>query len=586
MYFPKSLSVTLVLFFVLTLSACGSSSGKSTGPGNGGVDTTAPTAVVQPANGSLIQNTSIVILFDESMDSNPVNYSITGTMAGESDGGVWSQTTVVADTLTILPTGGNWALNTNRTLVVNANDLAGNPVSTISLLYDVVALSGTIYYVSSTALNDAGTGLTPATAKRNIYAAYAAASNPATVVVNGGVYPVNSDNASTRIELKDGVSLFGGFSVDFTNRDTAVYISAISDSATIGTGGAISGNSAVSVATVIEGFTMNSTMAVGASATSINLSSGASPTIRNNIINSGAGGSSTSIYIVDAAPVIENNIIMAGTGSNTKGISHWGVSSPIVKNNFIHGGTGINSSGISGFNTSSAFISGNIINGGTGTNTGASNGISSQGNDVIENNIIFGGSNFNITWGIILLGPSKIIRNNTIHSGTGRNTAYSVYLNSATATELQNNILYTYAATTSICIYKQGGSFNTVQNNNLFGCNIPYNDNLFGCPGNADNDNNASTCTLAEMEALMDIPGGVSGNVAADPMFADIDGTDNDIATMADNDWHFGVGSPASVTASGLNGLDQMPAWSFTVDKDGVTRPASGTPWAIGAYEP
>jgi hypothetical protein len=71
-----------------------------------------------------------------------------------------------------------------------------------------------------------------------------------------------------------------------------------------------------------------------------------------------------------------------------------------------------------------------------------------------------------------------------------------------------------------------------------------------------------------------------------DPLFADIDGADNDINTMDDNDWHLSAGSPASVTAGGLNGLDQNPAWTFTTDKDGVTRPASGNPWSIGAYEP
>jgi hypothetical protein len=82
------------------------------------------------------------------------------------------------------------------------------------------------------------------------------------------------------------------------------------------------------------------------------------------------------------------------------------------------------------------------------------------------------------------------------------------------------------------------------------------------------------------------VAGSASGNVSVDPVFADIDGADNDINTMDDNDWHLSAGSPVGVKTGGLNGLDQNPAWTFTTDKDGVTRPASGNPWSIGAYEP
>ena len=53
---------------------------------------------------------------------------------------------------------------------------------------------------------------------------------------------------------------------------------------------------------------------------------------------------------------------------------------------------------------------------------------------------------------------------------------------------------------------------------------------------------------------------------------------------MADNDWRFSAGSPASVTNGGLNGIDA--GWTFTTDMDGIARPASGNAWSIGAYEP
>jgi hypothetical protein len=53
---------------------------------------------------------------------------------------------------------------------------------------------------------------------------------------------------------------------------------------------------------------------------------------------------------------------------------------------------------------------------------------------------------------------------------------------------------------------------------------------------------------------------------------------------VASDDWHLSASSPTAVTTGGLNGIDQ--GWSFTTDYDGVTRPASGNPWSMGAFEP
>ncbi len=69
-------------------------------------------------------------------------------------------------------------------------------------------------------------------------------------------------------------------------------------------------------------------------------------------------------------------------------------------------------------------------------------------------------------------------------------------------------------------------------------------------------------------------------------MFVDIDGLDNNLNTMYDNDWHFSMASPASIASGGLNGIDEIPSWTFTDDFDGVSRPGSGNPWSMGAYEP
>ena len=57
----------------------------------------------------------------------------------------------------------------------------------------------------------------------------------------------------------------------------------------------------------------------------------------------------------------------------------------------------------------------------------------------------------------------------------------------------------------------------------------------------------------------------------------DIDGADNDINTMDDNDWHLKVPTIFEVYEGGLD----LSAF-FTTDKDGETR----TPlWSMGCYE-
>ena len=62
---------------------------------------------------------------------------------------------------------------------------------------------------------------------------------------------------------------------------------------------------------------------------------------------------------------------------------------------------------------------------------------------------------------------------------------------------------------------------------------------------------------------------------------------DLDFVDQAGGNWHFRVSDPVTVTAGGLNGNDEV--WAFSEDKDGVSRPVAGLPgdpWAMGAYEP
>ena len=84
------------------------------------VDATLPTAGVSPANGSILANTTqIVITFSESMDTGTL--SVSGMDAKSS---TWSTTVVANDTLTIRPAT-EWGVGTNRSLSVYAKRSRG-----------------------------------------------------------------------------------------------------------------------------------------------------------------------------------------------------------------------------------------------------------------------------------------------------------------------------------------------------------------------------------------------------------------------------------------------------------------------------
>ena len=128
------------LALILFLTACG-------GDGTPVGDVTPPTErVATPASGSTIDSMeTISILFSETMDR--ASLALTGTLAAFSDGGVWSTVNTEDDTLTVnaltvWPTGGG------ETLIVNATDLAGNPLAQLSLMYDIPLMVNTFQAAS------------------------------------------------------------------------------------------------------------------------------------------------------------------------------------------------------------------------------------------------------------------------------------------------------------------------------------------------------------------------------------------------------------------------------------------------------
>jgi hypothetical protein len=100
-------------------------------------DKTPPEAEVAPQSGSHISKiTQIVITFNESMT--PASLTLGGEMAAESDKGVWSTSKNKDDTLTLSPKQ-QWNVGSQRTLTIDATDIAKNPLATLSLRYTVTS---------------------------------------------------------------------------------------------------------------------------------------------------------------------------------------------------------------------------------------------------------------------------------------------------------------------------------------------------------------------------------------------------------------------------------------------------------------
>jgi len=375
------------------------------------------------------------------------------------------------------------------------------------------------------------------------------------VLVNAGDYPVNYLE-STHVVLKGDVSLYGGYNSDFTERSPVDFPTTIEDVSnsvanTTDFNKALEADGnlgSIDSATLVDGFVIKGTLQPNVwNAAAVLIVNGASPTLNNNWIygpDTSSQFGSGAVWIALANPILSNNRIFGGNGLLVAGvISDYGAE-PYIYNNEIHGGNSTSS-----------------------------------------------------TFGIVVRSSFPTVRNNTIYSGSGSTVAASIVIQAESTAPfsqpaIDNNLIFSTDTPASSCIAEtltdmMGGDPlpASLRNNNLFACQTMYIDTAGGCPGDADGDNSNATCALEELNVLPNITNGVGGNISVLPDFVDIDGIDNDINTMDDNDWRLAPGTPSTITGGGLNGADQIPVWNFNNDADGRSRPASGAPWAIGAYE-
>jgi Bacterial Ig-like domain len=493
-------------------------------------DTTPPsvTKTTPDSGGVMTPGDSIAITFDETMST--ISVVLGGDMAPESDGGSFSTSTKSAsasgvhseasnDTLTIKPHT-TWTTGNDRSLIVSARDVSGNPLPTLTLSFNIV--DGMVYVSTPANGGSDGNPGTIDSPKATLPAGIIEAGNlgysPGAVAVSEGTYSVDSGAGSpTHVVLTEGISIYGGYSADFSQRNPGVNVTTIQDTSAATAmfnppNRAIDGGSGISSATVVDGFTIQG--GGGDYSSAIFNHNGAAPTIRNNTVDGGSGGTiSSGVLNIASSPRIQNNTIDGGnSGTDSYGIYNAN-SSPGILNNTINGGAGIQSS------------------------VGVLNDSAS----------------------------SSTIQNNTIDGGSGTVSSYGIADTDSSPATIQNNIVFNSGSGTTVCINESDNGTDTIQNNDLFDCG----DYLYV--------NAISSQAFTDINDLNTMQTQASGNISMSPSFADIDGPDNNITTMDDNNWHLTASSPTQVTQGGLD-----LSSDFTDDKDGATRT---DPWSMGAYE-
>ncbi len=289
----------------------------------------------------------------------------------------------------------------------------------VELLTEFKKTGGVIYVRPDGNDSNLGTINKPKATIQSAIAYIETAGETGEVRVAEGVYRVNY-NEGVYITLLEGVSLYGGYSSDFSKRDSGVYKSIIVDES--GSGGVRDDlNKAVYVpfgitrSTVMDGFTIQGGGGDWSAAIMVD---GSSPTITNNDIDGGWADFAFGILLENSSALVKSNDIYGGLLANrSRAISTLSCPSTLlIEENNIEGGDGLLSSVGVRNQEGSPTIRGNWIDGGYGS---VSNGIHNRDSSpVIDGNSIYGGGG-SPSIGIDNLRSSGFIVKNYIHGGEG-----------------------------------------------------------------------------------------------------------------------------------------------------------------------
>jgi len=452
---------------------------------------------------------------------------------------------------------------------------------------DVFLPTGNLIFVCCTRGNDSNLG-TVVEPMQTIQSAidyadtqYAAAS----VIVAAGTYSKDfNTEGSPVVTLKEGISLYGGYSSDFLMRSTTSYETILQDTSLAGGVGsnpnrAVEGDGSVTSitnATIVDGFTING--GGGEFSSGIFNTGSSAPTIQNNIINGGSGSDySYGISNLSSNPLVQNNNIDGGDAPTRAHGIYNSSSSPTIQYNTLLGGDHQdNSRTFAIFNSGgSPTIQNNAITAGIGT---PSYGIRSEySSPIIINNTVHGGTE-GLCYGVNDVSSTSTVRNNTVVvGGASSSNTYPVYLGLGSETVIENNILITTGGSYRCGICEESSSDNpaSVRNNNVYHDGIGGTQMLY-----YDADGGGSLTDVSTMEQNLNNEGTTaSGNVTVDPLF-DAGSSDGLLLSAS---------SPDSVTQEGINGVHSTESWGYAIDKNGAQRSplddSSSTGWSMGAYE-
>ncbi|MBM9501692.1 hypothetical protein JWG44_15665 [Leptospira sp. 201903071] len=437
------------------------------------------------------------------------------------------------------------------------------------------------------------------------YAITTCAAVPCFVLVAGGTYSI-SDNATERIELRDGVNLLGAFNSTFTQRNVNSFPSTIQDISPFGNCGAVEGNTCTPIFIGAPLANLTANILINQFTIRSNPNNPWSTGVFLNGVNTGVNQA-----------IIAGNVIQGtdsgsayAVGTVRSAIASYGISPNLnISYNYILGGSGNSGSAGIHINNSVGVIFANWING--NSHVGATAGdfstaifarnLTAAQSLAIANNVI---NSYHLTGtpavmpantsGIRTLNVNATnvhIIHNTIFGGIGTVDSFGIdSLGLGVEHKIANNQIFANpSATNSICLNftPLPGASAEVKGNNLFNCSILGKTPAFNfgltCLGNPGPLRNAA-CTT-------DIAAGVNAqNFSGNPFFLP--------ATGILNYFQLGGGASPSACASVYGGLDPLYAPYLTLyqnDKNGNARTTNVTPafpvplgsfgYSIGAYE-
>lgn len=445
-----------------------------------------------PANQTVLKPTdNIDLTFSKNVSGcvlDPVN-TPAGNLKSSHPGSSFSYPT--SNTVRII-SGGTWTTGVNQYVRLTGcidpgTGKAYNNGTPLTFTYTVAS------EVKYARPGGAGAGLcdTVAAACSSIrYAITQCAAVPCFVLVSEGTFSI-ADNATQRIDLKDGVNLMGGFDTTFTQRNGTTHTTIIEDISPFGNCGATEG---VTCAPIFAGppfTTMTSNLVVNLFTIKTNpnnpwatgvflngLATGASQLIiAGNVIqgtDSASAYTATTIrsavaaYNVTPNLNISYNYILGGGGNSiSAGIYNngsWGV----IYSNWLNGGSHVGSTAAD-FSTAllvrnlsaaqPLIVSNNVVNSYQQIGTPAVTAASTSGlrfQNVTSTNVH--------------------LIHNTVFGGVGTNESIGIYsLGSAVETKIANNQIFTNTTATNRICLSYGvtpGASAEVKGNNLFNCSI------------------------------------------------------------------------------------------------------------------